>query len=419
MSQSFFRKSALEKLSTPEKLDQLIKVTGSKAWVALITIGVVIFTAIGWSVYGHVKTKLNAAGVLLGGDVYEVVSTSQGQLIKLNVKIGDKIKEGDIVAQVEQVQLQQQIDEAKSLLSEQKFEMSKTKSFGSEDSKLQGDFVTKQRSSIQAQIGSEKKLLEFLRNQLETEKTLFKKGLITKAQVSNTEQQIETSSNQISNLNAQLVQTSSQKLTLQFDSDQRINLLSQRISQTERQIVNLTEQYDIASNVRSLYSGEVVEVLTDAGTVVAQGSPLFKLKYSSKSNAKLRGILYIPSQDGKKIEVGLEALVAPSTVQPQDFGFMKGKVIYVSDFPITQKGMMTSVKNDQLVQSLLKLGAPFEVHVEFERDPASYSGFKWTSAKGPNVFINEGTSCVGKITVKSEAPVTIVIPALKKFFELY
>lgn len=419
MSQSFFRKSALEKLSTPEKLDQLIKVTGSKAWVALITIGVVIITAIGWSVYGHIKTKLNAAGVLLGGDVYEVVSTSQGQLIKLNVKIGDKIKEGDIVARIEQVQLQQQIGEAKSLLAEQKFELSKTRSFGSQDSKLQGDFVTKQKSSIQAQIGSEKKLLEFLKNQLETEKNLFKRGLITKAQVANTEQQIETSSNQISNLNAQLVQTSSQKLTLEFDSDQRVNLLSQRISQTERQIVNLTEQHDIASNVRSLYSGEVVEVLTDAGTVVAQGSPLFKLKYSNRSNAKLRGILYIPSQDGKKISVGMEALVAPSTVQPQDFGFMKGKVVYVSDFPITQKGMMTSVKNDQLVQSLLSLGAPFEVHIEFERDPASYSGFKWTSAKGPNVFINEGTSCVGKITVRSEPPVTLVIPALKKFFELY
>lgn len=419
MSQSFFRKSALEKLSTPEKLDQLIKVTGSKAWVALITIGVVIITAIGWSVYGHIKTKLNAAGVLLGGDVYEVVSTSQGQLIKLNVKIGDKIKEGDVVARIEQVQLQQQIGEAKSLLAEQKFELSKTRSFGSQDSKLQGDFVTKQKSSIQAQIGSEKKLLEFLKNQLETEKNLLKRGLITKAQVANTEQQIETSSNQISNLNAQLVQTSSQKLTLEFDSDQRVNLLSQRISQTERQIVNLTEQHDIASNVRSLYSGEVVEVLTDAGTVVAQGSPLFKLKYSSRSNAKLRGILYIPSQDGKKISVGMEALVAPSTVQPQDFGFMKGKVVYVSDFPITQKGMMTSVKNDQLVQSLLSLGAPFEVHVEFERDPASYSGFKWTSAKGPNVFINEGTSCIGKITVRSEPPVTLVIPALKKFFELY
>lgn len=40
----------------------------------------------------------------------------------------------------------------------------------------------------------------------------------------------------------------------------------------------------------------------------------------------------------------MEALVAPSTVQPQEYGFIKSKVTYVSDFPITEKGMLTSVK---------------------------------------------------------------------------
>ena len=115
----------------------------------------------------------------------------------------------------------------------------------------------------------------------------------------------------------------------------------------------------------------------------------------------------------------MEALVAPSTVQPQDYGFMKAKVTYVSDLPITKQWMKTSVKNDQLVQSLIGMGAPFEVHVEFEKDPSSYSGFSWTSAQGPKVLINEGTSCVGKVTVKSEPPIAIVIPALKKFFDLY
>ncbi len=115
----------------------------------------------------------------------------------------------------------------------------------------------------------------------------------------------------------------------------------------------------------------------------------------------------------------MEALVVPSTVQPQEHGFMKGKVTYVSDFPITQKGMMTSVKNDQLVQGLLQMGALFEVYVEFEKDTESFSGFKWTSAQGPKILINEGTSCMGKITVRTEPPATIVIPALKKFFDLY
>lgn len=419
MSQSFFRKAALEKLSTPEKLDQLIKVTGTKSWIALVAIGLALIVAITWSFSGNIKTKLNVAGVLLGSEVYEIVSTAQGQLIKLNVKLGDKIKEGDIIAHIEQVQLHQQIEEARSLLAEHQFELSRMRSFGSQDVRLQSDYIAKQRSSIESQIGTEKKMLTFLKNQLETEKDLKIKGLITASQLANTEQQVEATANQIENLKAQLSQTLSQKLNVKFDSDQRENVLQQRIAQTERQIEQLNEQYDLLSNIRSPYSGEVVEVLTDAGIIVGQGAPLFKIKNHSFDNANLRGILYIPAQDGKKIEVGMEALVAPSTVKPQDFGFMKGRVTYVSDFPITQKGMMTSVKNDQLVQSLLGMGAPFEVHVTFEKDAGAYSGFKWTSAKGPDIFINEGTSCIGKVTVKNEPPVAIVIPALRKFFDLY
>jgi len=419
MPPTFFRKSALEKLSTPEKLDQMIKVTGPKAWIALTTITLILVTAIVWSFGGNVKTKLNVVGVLLGGEVHEVVSTAQGQLINLNVKVGDRVQEGDVIATIEQPQLSQQIDEAKALLQERKYELEQLHSFGSQDSRLQGEFISQQRSSIQLQIGTQRKTMEFLKNQLETENELRKRGLITTAQLVNTQQQIERARNQIESLKAQMAQTSTQKLNLDFDSEQRKNLLEQRIAQAERNVAQLHERFKDQSNITSSYAGEVVEVLTDAGIIVGQGTPLFKLKNQNETEGNLRGILYIPSQDGKKIKVGMEALVAPSTVQPQDYGFMKAKVTYVSDFPITQQGMMTSVKNDQLVQSLIGMGAPFEVHVEFEKDPNAYSGFRWTSAQGPEVLINEGTSCMGKVTVKSEPPIAIVVPALKKFFDLY
>ncbi len=419
MPPTFFRKAALEKLSTPEKLDQMIKVTGPRAWIALTTITVALVTAIAWSFWGNVKTKLNVVGVLLGGEVHEVVSTSQGQLLELKVNVGDEVKEGDVIAHVEQPQLEQQLTEAKALLAERRFELEQLQSFGNQDSKLQNEFISQQRSSIQMQIVTQRKILKFLKNQHKTEIDLKAKGLITNAQVANTEQQIEGARNQIESLRAQLAQTSSQELNLDFDAEQKVNLSQQRIAQAERNIEQLEERLDIQSNIRSSYSGQVVEVLTDAGVIVGQGVPLFKLKNRDEVAGDLRGILYIPSQDGKKIKVGMEALVAPSTVQPQDYGFMKATVTYVSDFPITQQGMMTSVKNDQLVQGLLGMGAPFEVHVQFEKDPDSFSGFQWTSAKGPDVVINEGTSCMGKVTVKSEPPVTIVIPALKKFFDLY
>lgn len=419
MLAEFYRKEALEKLSTPEKLDQLIKVTDPKSWIFLLTLALILITVIGWSFVGSVKTNLNAVGVLLGGEIHEVVSTSQGQLIALQVSIGDRVKEGDIVASIEQPDLLQEIQGVKASLEESKLELQALEYFGNADTKLQEEYVQQQTASIELQMQSDEKMISFLNSQLESEKELLEKGLVTRAEVANTEQRIEDARNSLERSKSQLVQTNSQKLSLGFELKQRIRLNQQRMAETERQLKQLEERYDIQTNIRSAYSGEVVELLTDAGIVVEQGTPLFKLKNYSADRDKLRGVLYIPTQDGKKIKDGMQALVVPSTVQPQEYGFMKGKVTYVSEFPITQQGMLTTVKNMQLVQGLLRQGALFEVYVEFEEDQESFSGFKWTSRGGPDIAINEGTSCSGRITVKREAPIAMVIPALKDFFDLY
>ena len=420
MSAGFFRKSALEKLSTPEKLDQLIKVTDRKAWIALLTVALALITGVTWSVFGKVKTKLDVIGVVKGGEVHEVVSTAQGQLINLNVKIGDQVKKGDIIATLEQPELLQQIEDAKAVLGDRRYELGKIVSYGGEGSQVQGDYIDQPTKSIAGEIEAERKKISFLYNQLESENVLLSKGLIIKSQVANTRQAIEASKNNIERLKSQIAQTSTQQHSVGFDLQQKVTLQNQRISEAQRNLAFLTERYDNQKNIRSPYDGEVVEVLTDRGVVVGTGTPLFKVKnQKDQQNSKLTGILYIPSKDGKKIKKGMEALVSPSTVQPQEYGFIKGKITYVSDFPITQQGMLTSVKNDQLAKGLLAGGPLFEVHVDFEKDPTAYSGFKWTSAKGPDVFIKEGTSCMGKITVLEERPATIVVPAFKKFFDLY
>lgn len=419
MSAGFFRKSALEKLSTPEKLDQLIKVTNRKAWIALLTIALAIGTAVVWSIFGKVKTKIDVVGIIQGGEVHEVVATSQGQLVELNVKIGSKVKKGDIIATLHQPELSQQIEDAKAILTDRNFEMGKIVSYGGQGSQLQNEFISQTRKSILGEIDSERKKLSFLYNQLESENTLLEKGLIIKSQVANTKQQIEASKNTIERLKGQMAETSSQQNNVNFDLQQKLTLQNQRIAEAKRNLEFLNERFDTQKNIRSPYDGEVVEVLTERGVVVGTGTPLFKLKNQKDDTKKITSVLYIPSKDGKKIKKGMEALVSPSTVQPQEFGFIKGKVTYISDFPITQQGMLNSVKNDQLAKGLLAMGPLFEVHVDFEKDLSSYSGFRWTSAKGPDVKIKEGTSCMGKITIYEERPVTIVVPAFKNFFDLY
>jgi HlyD family secretion protein len=71
---------------------------------------------------------------------------------------------------------------------------------------------------------------------------------------------------------------------------------------------------------------------------------------------------------GKNKE-GNGSFVVLSTVQPQEYGFIEGKVTYVSDFPITQQGMMTSVKMISLRKVYWLLRPLFEVHVDLKKIP--------------------------------------------------
>ncbi|WNJ16374.1 NHLP bacteriocin system secretion protein [Pontibacter sp. G13] len=419
MGNSIFRKAALEKLSTPEKLDQLIKIVSLQSWVVLMAIGLIIGTSVVWSISSRIKTKLNAAGVLMGGEVNNVVSTASGQLMSLEVALGDTVEKGQVIAIIEQPTLWQRIEESQASLSEKQFELAQLMAFGSEGSRLQAEFIQQKFNSLQQQIEAQERSLQYQKQQLGVEQGLLEQGLITRAQMVATEQGIENTQNQIEVLRAQVAQTNSQQLDLNYDLEKRVTLVQQRISQEQRRLDQLMEQYALTTQIRSLHRGSVVEVLSSAGMVVNQGTSLIKLKNDENPEDQVRGILYVSAQDGKKIKEGMEALVVPATVLPQEFGYMKAKVTYISEFPVSRQGMMVSMDNDQMVQSLLALGAPFEVYVDFVKDTSAFSGYKWTSAEGPDLSIHAGTFCSGKITVKEEPPITMIIPALKQLFDLY
>jgi HlyD family secretion protein len=50
-----------------------------------------------------------------------------------------------------------------------------------------------------------------------------------------------------------------------------------------------------------------------------------------------------------------------------------------------------------------------------EHDTSTASGFKWTSRSGPQIEVNGGTLLTATITTQKQAPITLVIPALRRW----
>jgi len=62
---SIFRQESLERLSSPEQLDQLMQIVNPRSWLSLTALGSLVMLAIVWSVFGRIPITATGKGVLV------------------------------------------------------------------------------------------------------------------------------------------------------------------------------------------------------------------------------------------------------------------------------------------------------------------------------------------------------------------
>lgn len=100
-----FSQEALDKLRSPEKLDTMLPITTPITWMALVAMLVLLFSVVLWSIYGSFTVKVDGMGLIMdSAGVANVSYSANGTIAHLYVKAGTSIKEGDVIAQVEEYQ---------------------------------------------------------------------------------------------------------------------------------------------------------------------------------------------------------------------------------------------------------------------------------------------------------------------------
>ena len=68
---SLFRQEALERLSSPEQLDQLMRIVTLKSWIPLATLGGLLACSLVWSIIGRIPVTTTGRGVIIYSDQSE------------------------------------------------------------------------------------------------------------------------------------------------------------------------------------------------------------------------------------------------------------------------------------------------------------------------------------------------------------
>jgi hypothetical protein len=99
MPREIFSQAALERLSSPEQLDRLVRVTRPHSWLALGGLVSLLLLAFGWLIWGSVPATVSGRGLLVrAGGVLELEAPANGRVTRLGVQLGDRIVEQQVLA---------------------------------------------------------------------------------------------------------------------------------------------------------------------------------------------------------------------------------------------------------------------------------------------------------------------------------
>jgi HlyD family secretion protein len=414
MANPLFRETALQNLSSPEQLDQLIKITRPRAWLVLATLGFVLGVTLLWSVFGSLPSTLSGQGIIVRqGGTYNIVALGSGVIIDFeDFKTGQTIRKGQVLGRVTQPLLALQRDAAQGEVQRlEKIQASISSEMALE--RPARSRAARQQADIQrAAIRSREQLLASLKEKLAHQGELLADGLITRQRFEDSRQAIFAAEKDIGTAGNALQALDIQALTDQSAFDERTRQITAALTSARSRLADLSAQLELASNVVSTHDGLVVEVLVSKGDVVTVNQPVLSIEEPVRL---LEALIYMPPQsEAKRILPGMTVQLSPVTARKERYGYLVGKVTSVSKYPSSEQGMQAVFNNPGLVRELTKQGPPIAVTVALIPDSGTQSGYRWSSSAASQLELSSGTLAAASFTIEVQKPISLVIPLFKQ-----
>lgn len=364
-----FRKEAMAKMTSPEQLDALMPLSAPAGWLAALGLLVLIGALTLWFVFGSILQTATGSGLIVrNADLGIMVVSGEGvgQIEAVLVEPGQILEADQPVVRLDVSLLTQNLDANKRQLAS----------------------LVEQNTR---QATEEAERISILQSRLANQESLFQRGLLTQ--------------------NAPL-ETRNAIYELRARAEDR----EQQILEQKTRIREIEIRLEREAVVRAHHPGRVTEILVDVGDLVSAGRPLV---HAESPSGPYQVLCYVPAEKGKKIDLGASIRISPSTVRPEEFGYILGRVTRVSSHSVTREKVLAEFENPKLVDAMFAQGAVTEIEANLERDPSTPSGFRWSSSSGPDLTIESGTLCSASIVLDRNPPLRLLIPFVRKQLGLF
>lgn len=408
-----FRQQALAHASSPDVPTMPLKVVGRSDWLALGGAGIFIAAAIAWGFLGAVPTTVTGSGILLrkAGGTLAITAEDAGVVEAVLVDAGATVAKGQLVARLRLTASADRLAGAERRLAKLRDQQSQLAAYWSRDLPQQSANIDQERTAAQAALANANQAVDAAQSELTAAQQLTHDGLSTKVRLDQTRQGYFDAVGRRDQLALKLQELEVKLLTLTNQRDQAIGQADLAVVSAEAEAATLRDSLKEASGIVAPQAGRVTEIAVNPGDTVAANARLMVI---SHGDAALSALVYVPAAESEWMRPGMVARVAPGTVRPEEYGTALGSVTSVSLYPASEEAMRRLLNNDALVHDLVRSGPRLAIRIDLVGDPETPSGLKWSSGRGPNVPVGEGSLASVDVVVREQSPASLIIPALRR-----
>lgn len=411
--ETLFTSTALKTLHSAKSTDSIAGIVSNWMWFLLLALTLAAGAVVYWGFMGVMIDSVSGVGVTVrSGGIDAIVARGAGIIENLNIAQGTIVSRNDIVGQIYN--------------AEKLFHLSKTdmehKYIDLYLRALQAGTDKITQDSLRANIEKEKELLVImgqLRSGIEraTEmneiyEKLTKSNSASKVDYYNSLERWLEAQTRLSGILQQSIDSNLLRSSLEWQNRQT-HLAAENQQHLKEQDVTLASKlFRDSTWVRSISEGTVIEVLKDVGDRVELGDHIAVV--SSSKSAELSVVGFVPVEGGKKIKAGMSVFFAPSSLNPKNYGYIRGVVRETSPFPVSLESIAAELKNRDMAQSIGGKHVQMRIMVELLPDRNAPSFFKWTTKKGAPTPLEPGSFGQLIINTEQRSPISYIVPYFRE-----
>jgi HlyD family secretion protein len=419
-----------------DQLDTLVRVTTVHGWIYLAALFAVGVGSVVFAVVYEVPTKINGEGILLieRDSLVRIRARATGRLDSLEVRPGDQIEAHQVIGRVAEEELEDRIHEAKARLAELERQDREFTGFEEAERQSKEAAIARVREAVQVsqtdgldKLNIAGRISEGADRLRATRHFGYLELLESREKLYDARDDLNKGRSRLADLALDEVTAANARNRAQLERRLKIGELKTRLKLDE-------DKLERTSSIVSAVGGEVAQVLSVPGGLVHEGDPVAMVhaprvgRGADDAGPPYDVIVFVSAGEGKRINVGHPVEVVPATVKREEHGFIRGKVVAISELPATKLAMEAALEHPELVEAFLRRYAPgvvLRVQIKLkERESATPAGdpgrpgrqpaFQWSSSSGPAQPLKTGTICQAAIIVERRPLIRLIVPWTRK-----